>query len=464
MLKIWGNVPIAAVNVAELCACLPCRRPGLNYSLIPDFIAISGLVLVFGSLLRHSRQTRLRSWLIGWILILVHIVAQIVNSALPPGKAADAALAVSLAMLLLTAITFIWAGNDRQTARLKDLYLMLLASVPEVVLFGCLVYDVQSTGTYLALTALGVMTTLWVFRGKQKGAQGFQRLARVLGVAVVYSVQAILVLRESFDLILVWILFSYYVGVAFFFWHRAPRFTVGVVFTTISFVAWASVFPMAYLLQTYLPAVHLDNEVWNLPKFLVATGMIFTLLEEKMGQAEYASLHDSLTDLPNRRMFVRELEAALTEARGSARRVALLILDLDGFKEINDRYGHAVGDALLQSVAQRLQSHMREGDVLARMGGDEFAAILTSMSHRAAVERIAHKLATALESEVECQGFRLSISVSVGLALSPEDGDDELQLYANADRSMYEHKLVNRTRSAAGGPLSGQPHGAVSPQ
>jgi diguanylate cyclase (GGDEF)-like protein len=434
----------------------------LNYSLIPDFIAISGLVLVFGSLLRHSRQTRLRSWLIGWILILVHIVAEIVNSALHEGKAADAALTVSLAMLLLTAITFIWAGNDRQTARLRNLYLMLLASVPEVALFGCLVYDVQSTGTYLVLTALGVMATLCVFRERQQEAQGFQRLARVLGVAVVYGVQAMLVLRASFDLIPVWILFSYYIGVAFFFWRRAPRFTAGVVFTTISFVAWAAVFPMAYLLETYLPTVHLDNEVWNLPKFLVATGMIFTLLEEKMGQAEYASLHDSLTDLPNRRMFVRELEAALAEARGSARKVALLILDLDGFKAVNDCYGHAVGDALLQSVAQRLQSHMRGSDILARMGGDEFAAILTNMPHRAAVERIANELATALESEVECQGFRLSTSASVGMALSPEDGDDELQLYANADRSMYQHKLLSRTRSAAAGPSPGQPHEVVS--
>lgn len=433
----------------------------MNYSLIPDFLAISGLVLVFGSLLRHSRLTRLRSWLIGWVLILVHIVAQIVNSALPPGTVADAALAVSLAMLLLTAITFIWAGNDRQSARLKDLYLMLLASMPEVVFFGCAVYDVEATGPYLALTALGMLTTMWVFRGKHEATGSVRRLGRALGVTVVYGVQAILVLRGSIDLALVWILCSYYLGVAHFFRYRAPRLTAGVAFTTLSFVAWAAVWPVAYLLQTFLPAVHIDNEVWNLPKFLVATGMIFTLLEEKMGQAEYASLHDALTDLPNRRMFVRELDAALTQARGSVRRVALLILDLDGFKEINDRYGHAMGDALLQAVAQRLHANMREGDILARMGGDEFAAILTGVPHRAAVERIARKLATAMESGVECQGLRLFASVSVGLALSPDDGDDELQLYAIADRSMYEQKLAKRLRCATPLPPSIQDEDAV---
>ena len=416
----------------------------MDFSVVPDFLAIGGLVLVFASLLRRTRQTRLRYWLVGWIMLLVHIVAQLVNSNAGAGVLADAALAVSMSMLLLASVAFIWAGNDMRRAWSRDLSVTLLATAPDVAFFVCAVYGVESVAAYLGLTAAGVLTTMWMFRGGRREVEVRYRFWRLFGIFAAYVIQAELALRGSIDMALIWMLFWHYLAVAFFFYRGAPRPTVGVLFTTLSFVAWAAVFPVAYALQVLLPALQMENEVWNLPKFLVATGMIFTLLEEQMGLAEHASMHDALTGLPNRREFVLRLEAALARARDATGRFAVLVIDLDDFKRINDSHGHAAGDALLQSVAKLLQANIRGDDTLARLGGDEFAAILPDVPDRATAERVIRKLEKALEASTEFQGRLLSIGASIGFSLYPDDGIDETRLYASADRAMYESKLAGR--------------------
>ena len=425
----------------------------MDFSVVPDFLAIGGLVLVFASLLKRTRQTRLRYWLVGWIMLLVHIVAQLVNSNAGAGVLADAALAASLSMLLLASVAFIWAGNDMRRAWSRDLSVTLLATAPDVAFFVCAVYGVESVAAYLGLTAAGVLTTMWMFRGGRREVEVRYRFWRLFGIFAAYVIQAELALRGSIDMALIWMLFWHYLAVAFFFYRGAPRPTVGVLFTTLSFVAWAAVFPAAYALQMFLPAVQLENEVWNLPKFLVATGMIFTLLEEQMGLAEHASMHDALTGLPNRREFVLRLEAALARARDATGRFAVLVIDLDDFKRINDSHGHAAGDALLQSVAKLLQANIRGGDTLARLGGDEFAAILPDVPDCATAERVIRKLEKALEASTEFQGRLLSIGASIGFSLYPDDGIDETRLYASADRAMYESKLAGRQPQ----PVSGVP-------
>lgn len=416
----------------------------MDISVVPDFIAIGGLVTVFASVLKRTRQTRLRYWLVGWVLILVHILAQLVHRNAVPGAVLDAALAVSLSTLLLASVAFVWAGNDMQLARSRALSLSLLGAAPDVALFCFASYGVASTSVYMACTALGMGAALQVFRTGRRRAERGNAQWRTLAVVGAYGVQAALVARASIDAVLVWMLFWHYLAVAFLFYRGAPRMTVGVLFTTISFVGWAAVFPVAYVFASWLPLLHIEDEAWNLPKFLVATGMVFTLLEEQIGLAKHASMHDALTGLPNRRVFVLHLEAALARAREVPGRVAVLVIDLDDFKRVNDTLGHAAGDALLQFVAERLQANMRAGDTLARLGGDEFAAILPGVPDRATAERLARELAKAARAGTEFQGHRLAIDASVGLSLYPDDGLDESRLYALADRAMYASKLAQR--------------------
>jgi diguanylate cyclase (GGDEF)-like protein len=415
----------------------------LNLSVVPDFLAIGGLVAVFASLLKRTRQTRLRYWLVGWVMILLHIVAQLINSNLPEGGGADAAMAVSLSMLLLTSVAFIWAGNGRSPAWSRGLSMTLLAAVPDVVFLACASYGIVSLPLYLGCTAVGIAATVWIF---PDGRRGIDRREpwRVPAILVVYSVQALLVLHASIEHALIWMLFWHYLAVAFFFYRGSPRLTMGVLFTTLSFVGWAAVFPVAALLAPWLPGLHIENEAWNLPKFLVATGMIFTLLEEQTGIAEHASLHDALTGLPNRRVFTRRLEAALKRAREIGGQVAVLVIDLNDFKLVNDSLGHAAGDALLQFVAGRLQGAVRACDTLARLGGDEFAAILPDVTDRLTAEALARKLTRALEASTEFHGQRLSVGASIGVSIFPDDGADQTRLYAAADRAMYASKLAER--------------------
>ncbi|MGN2243751.1 diguanylate cyclase domain-containing protein [Frateuria sp. GZRR33] len=411
----------------------------MNLSVVPDFLAIGGLVLVFAGLLRRTRQTRPRYWLVGWAMILVHIVAQFVERNLAAGPGADAALAVSLSMLLLSSVAFIWAGSDARLAWWRDLAITLAAAIPDVAFFVLAAYGSEERIPYLLCTVLGLASTAWVFRRDRR--KPFWGVPVVVGF---YALQGMLAWHGAIGQALDWMLFWHYLAVAFCFYRGATGPSVGVVFTTVSFVAWAAVFPVASALDPWLAGWGIENEAWNLPKFLVATGMIFTLLEEQIGHAEHASQHDALTGLPNRRVFANRLEQALRRARESGGRIAMLVIDLNDFKRINDTLGHAAGDALLHFVAQRLQQGIRAGDTLARLGGDEFAAILPEVADRAAALARAERLARAFDASTEFQGQWLSIGASIGLALYPDDGQDETRLYAAADRAMYASKLAER--------------------
>ena len=129
------------------------------------------------------------------------------------------------------------------------------------------------------------------------------------------------------------------------------------------------------LFDIYLPSVNVESEVWNIPKYLVAVGMILTLLEDQIERSNYLAYHDELTGLPNRRLLDDRLDQALAHARRVGSKVAVLLLDLDHFKEVNDTFGHRVGDMTLQAVVAQLTGRIRSSDTLARSGGDEFTVV-----------------------------------------------------------------------------------------
>ena len=153
---------------------------------------------------------------------------------------------------------------------------------------------------------------------------------------------------------------------------------------------------------------------------------------------------DALTGLPGRRLFADRLEVALAQAHRCRHRLAVVLLDLDRFKAVNERLGHAGGDELLRGVAERLASCVREGDTVARPGGDEFVLLLPGIRHAEDLVKVSGKLAAALGRPFSVQGREVGVTASGGISLYPEDGDDAQALLRAADTAMYRAKERGR--------------------
>ena len=159
---------------------------------------------------------------------------------------------------------------------------------------------------------------------------------------------------------------------------------------------------------------------------------------------EYMAFHDPLTGLPNRRLAMERLELAIALADRSKTRTALLFLDLDNFKTINDSFGHAVGDLLLQAVASRLMLCIRDSDTICRQGGDEFLIVLGNVADTDAITTVTEKILEALAPTFNIEGKELSTSSSIGIAVFPDDGRDIDTLLKRADTAMYHAKEAGR--------------------
>ena len=144
-----------------------------------------------------------------------------------------------------------------------------------------------------------------------------------------------------------------------------------------------------------------------------------------------------MTRLPNRRFYDERVGYALHRAVENNNLVGIMLLDLNGFKKINDFHGHGAGDKLLVTVAQRLQSSLRETDLVARLGGDEFVVVLEDLQSTEEITRIAHKVSHAIEQPLHVRQQILTFSVSIGVSIFPLDGRQKQELEEKADRAMY---------------------------
>jgi histidine ammonia-lyase len=165
-------------------------------------------------------------------------------------------------------------------------------------------------------------------------------------------------------------------------------------------------------------------------------------LREQADLNRHQALHDSLTGLPNRRLFNDRMDQAVSSARVTGGSFALLLLDVDGFKEINDTLGHVSGDHLLQEIAGRLAAQVREVDSAARLGGDEFAVLMPASAADSALA-IAERIRVALSQQFELDELKVHVAASIGVAVFPEHGDDSIALMRAADVAMYLAKDTN---------------------
>jgi diguanylate cyclase (GGDEF)-like protein len=149
---------------------------------------------------------------------------------------------------------------------------------------------------------------------------------------------------------------------------------------------------------------------------------------------------DELTGLPNRTLFLDRLEQVMIHAHRNLARFALMFLDLDDFKEINDSYGHLAGDEVLREVARHLERCVRESDTVARLGGDEFMIILSDLKHRDEPGVVARKLLEAFGRPIHLKEFSCQVGVSIGVSIYPDDATEAEELIAHADAAMYQAK------------------------
>lgn len=169
-------------------------------------------------------------------------------------------------------------------------------------------------------------------------------------------------------------------------------------------------------------------------------------LHAKQRALDHLASHDALTGLPNRRIFLERVDRAMARARRNERPFAILFIDIDHFKQINDRFGHAVGDLVLTEVGERLRNSIRETDTLARLGGDEFIALIDEVTRIDDATTVAQKIIAALAAPVIDEGRAISIGTSIGLAIYPQHGQSTTELIAAADQAMYRAKTEGRNR------------------
>ncbi len=165
---------------------------------------------------------------------------------------------------------------------------------------------------------------------------------------------------------------------------------------------------------------------------------------KKRLESEYAANHDALTGLDNRKSLQEHLQESLQEARLRNQRNAVLFIDLDGFKPINDGYGHAAGDTLLKAAARRIKRCARDVDFVARLGGDEFVVVLHDIHNAEEVQAVVQRICAAVESPIGIDHVQLTVGASIGVAIFPEQGETADELLAAADQEMYRIKNARK--------------------
>ncbi|MCP4430103.1 MAG: EAL domain-containing protein [Gammaproteobacteria bacterium] len=190
---------------------------------------------------------------------------------------------------------------------------------------------------------------------------------------------------------------------------------------------------------------------WTLQKLIESAcdkSVLQQQIESRDEELISMGFYDSLTGLPNRQLFQDRLEQSIHNQQRDGDLFAILMMDLDLFKEINDTYGHEAGDNVLQQAGERLNRAVREADTVARLGGDEFSAILTSMTSRDSIVTVIEKIIEAIAEPFSVQGKLVNIGISIGYAFCPEDSEDASTLLRFADMAMYQAKKASLGYSA----------------
>ncbi|MCU1314124.1 MAG: domain S-box/diguanylate cyclase protein, partial [Acidobacteriaceae bacterium] len=509
---------------------------------------------------RKRPTLRVRYWLIGWCLILVHFSGLMLRPVSPLGHSMQDFLV--LGSLLLGGIFFILSTSLVRSLDGRWLAVLAALAIPWLAAIATACFLPEGNRLLPISTIAGEASTLLV---AWRLARTRRALFVVLGVSIAGCTGWLVYgMRLHHDDILISVMLTQVFGLlALLYSFDVSRYTAGVRTVVLSLYAWAAVWIAATAAERFLPALQVPGSVWNLPKYLAAVGMILTLLEEEIRNAEAAGAHyrmlfqsnphpmwmydtetlaflqvndaaahqygytreeflrltiadirpgeefsrltaelqhtcestlngpwrhqckdgsfmlvdiashqleyhgrkvtfslmqdvterdrlheqlvhqanhDILTGLPNRALLEDRMTQTIAYASRYARKAALLCIDLDRFKQINDTYGHAIGDVCLQEIGRRLSARVRAVDTVARTGGEEFTVLLHQIAEFEDAERVAADILRGLNEPYRHNGIEIDLTASVGIAVYPDHGYDPAQLWRDADTAMYRAK------------------------
>jgi diguanylate cyclase (GGDEF)-like protein len=372
---------------------------------------------IFGGFYREYRRTFLREWALSWLALVVTLCGAAANATLYDPRLTGTPLRLGVSMLTGAAgyLEIVWLlfGSSelhgrRPFSRSERRFFFAIAAVTGVAL--ALVHARDPNGEAIRYT----------FRAGLRGM--------VVGIA--FFIAAVHVWRAP--------------GV-----HAIGRRIVVGAFalfglSQFQLLAIQTLGNLALVRPAFVLSLGFAEFVLM---FSMGLGVVIWLLEEQhsaasanAAQVEQLALHDPLTGLPNRKLFLDHLNMSIPQARRAKHKLAVLFIDLDRFKIVNDSLGHAVGDRLLQVVAARLRAVLRETDTVARMGGDEFTVIAPVVHTVEDAISVARKVREAVKEVIAVEGRELFITASIGIGIYPDDGADAGVLLKNADAAMYRAK------------------------
>jgi diguanylate cyclase (GGDEF)-like protein len=402
----------------------------MNVAFFPDLFALALLVVILAMVRRRHSDVRADAWLLGLSFTLVESIAHTFYA--PTGIPDKLLHVVVVDCYVLAGMVFNWAAGDQRLERsTRLLYLSLngLALLTLTTIYGL---NLRYSGIYVPAVVVGLLLGV--------GSSIFLRRSwlHAAAYAVGWTAIGVLVAHQDFRAAVYWSLASVYAIAAVNFQRRLERQSTGKLAIVAGFSIWALFFlTHPWVMDHYALHADIASHVWNMQKSLISFGMILTMLEEQVSNNEWLALHDELTGLPNRRLFAARLTSAVELCERKRSCLALVVLDINDFKQINDSLGHVAGDQVLREVSSVLRKSVRATDTVARLGGDEFIIVVTDMPNENAVERFTDSLRSAIAHPITIHDKPLVVGASFGFAMYPQDAKDATKLLRLADQRMY---------------------------
>ncbi len=400
----------------------------MNYAFVPDLSALAILIVILLILHRRHPQKQVDLWVLALFLTLIEGVA---HSFYFHAGVPDKHLHVIVVdCYLLSGLVFTmaaWDGSIEEGRRLAYIAWNGLPLLAINTLFGL---HYRTPGPYLKVVAMGVVV------GTVSSIVLRSSWVRAALHITGWMAMGVLARGGSYREMVYWSLACVYGITAFNFQRRLPAKSTGKLAIVTGFSIWAMCFLTHPWMAHHEDFVEIASHVWNMQKSLISMGMILVMLEEQVASSRWLALHDELTGLPNRRSFEERLSCALARSRRRKDRLAVLMLDLNGFKGINDTLGHQAGDQVLREVSKNLCEHVSSFDTLARLGGDEFTLIARIEEPRE-LDRLLYQVRMAVERPLMVEGRSILVTASIGSAVFPEDALEAIKLLRVADQRMY---------------------------